>query len=127
MRAVSIILITLIVLLFCFDYLIIDMYYDSNYVDPVTGKSPWWNLRFKYDSTTRVLLALVILLNAEKIIKIISIPLLAFMLGDWKDRVIFNSPDFHWSDWILITASIFWMIKLLRNAKPRRRDLEGYT
>ena len=114
------ILIVLCGLLFTFNYDICSYYYD---VDIQTAE--WWNLRFKLYSLQWNLLGLAVFLNVDRITKMIIIPVLAIFMGDFKDRVLFDYTERHWSDWILVILSIILIGIIWRNGKSGGRDVES--
>ncbi len=115
-RACNITLLGLIFILFILNSDICDHFYDS-----ATETAEWWNLRFKFYSLMFTLLGLAVFTNAQREIKIFTIPLLAIFIGDLKDRVLFDDPQRHWSDILLVVISLLLMILLWqRNGKSRK-------
>lgn len=116
MRILNIILVAVLGLLFCLNSKICNAYYDSS-----LQSGEWWNLRFKFYSLMFSLSAATVFINVERKVRIVLLPVIALMLGDLKDRVVFDSPVWHWSDWILIIVSVSAMLYLLYNEyNPRK-------
>ena len=101
--------------LFMFNYEICSYYYDVG-----THINEWWALRLKIYSFIFTVLGLVLFINVEKRLRIITIPVLAIFLGDFKDRIIFNDATRHWSDILLVLISIIIMILLWRRNDESR-------
>lgn len=115
MRTTNVILIATIGILFCFNYDICNWFYDS-----AIETKEWWDLRFKIYSVIATLLGLTVFCNADRFLKTISIPILAMFIGDLKDRILFDEPQRHWSDILLVVISIIFMILIWqKNNEPR--------
>lgn len=124
-KIVNYILIIAIGSMFVLNSDICNYFHDPSFVDPVTGESPWWNLRFKLYSCLFTMLGLTIFLNTKGKIKITMVPVLAIFLGDFKDRVFFEYTDRDWSDWFLLGISILTILIIWQHDKSRRRRLEN--
>lgn len=116
MKWIKILLIITIGLLFIFNSDICNIYYDSD-----IQTKEWWNLRHKFYSLIFVLLGIFGFANADRGLRVIMIPLIAILLGDLKDRVIFDFAERHWSDIFLILLSVYLMVSIwLKNAKSSK-------
>ena len=101
-------------LLFIFNSDVCDHFYDS-----ATQTAEWWNLRFKFYSGMWVLMLLAVLLNVGRISKIVTVPVLALFVGDFKDRVFFEYTDRHWSDWALVAIAIIVSLIIYKHDRAR--------
>ena len=117
----KLILIILATVLFEYNYEL------TNYYKPQEPSLEWWDFRFKLYSVLFMLLTLIIFISSKGLTKIVSLPLLGFTIDDVIDRTIFNSPDWHWTDYILILTTIFVMVMLIYNyVKPPGRIDKGF-
>lgn len=107
-------------LLFIFNSDVCDHFYDS-----ATQTAEWWALRFKMYSGIWVLMLIAVFLNVGRTTKIVTVPVLALFLGDFKDRVFFEFTDRHWSDWVLVALAIVVSLIIYRNDRTGR-NLEDY-
>jgi len=97
--------------------------------DISTGElyNDWWELRKVFYSIIFMILTLTIFLSTKGLTKIMTLPLLGFTIDDVIDRTVFNSPTWHWTDYILITTTTFVMVMLIYNyVRPPRRIDKGF-
>lgn len=122
MRIITIILIITATILFEYNFEITDYY------KPREPTKEWWDFRFKVRSIMKMLTITALIINLKLRERIIALPLLVFSIDDVIDRVYFDSPGWHWTDYILITTTIFVMVMLIYNyyARPPGRINKGF-
>ncbi len=87
----------------------------------------WWELRKKIYSGIFMILSLTIFIVTKKLIRIASVPLTGFTIDDFIDRVYFNSPEWHNTDYIIVITTFFVMVMLIYNyARSETRIDKGF-
>lgn len=123
---VSVILIVCITTLFQYNVEISNYYYPDR--STVELNDAWWDFRFKLKSVLRLLLVVLPMLWFNQLLRIIMFPMLCLTAGDVISRVVFNSPDWHWTDYLLqISTIISFGALIYKYAKSRKRNIKGFN
>ena len=103
-------------------------YEITNYFKPPEPWGEWWDFRFKIKSVMQMLFVWALAINVKSWVKIAAFPALFFTIDDMIDRVFFNSPNWHWTDYLLIIATTYVVAILIKREydRSRRRFFKGF-
>lgn len=122
----TIILVVLATILFEWNVEISNYYFPDR--STVELNDAWWNFRFKIKSVMQMLFVWALAINVKSWVKIAAFPALFFTIDDMIDRVFFNSPNWHWTDYLLIIATTYVVAILIKREydRSRRRFFKGF-
>ena len=103
-------------------------YEITNYFYPQEDVEGWWNYRFKVKAVMQMIFAIALIINVTGWVRIATVPIVIFTIDDVIDRTIFNSPDWHWTDHLLIisTAIIVGALIWREYVRPGTRFFKGF-